>query len=123
MKDFGFGEIDMGAWDTSKEVFKKDPHRGEVIEKIRAFLSQRPEKNQAIMEKFGSFFSDNVGEKMGWTKEARERIERAPAMFRQMAVSSVESYARKRGYKYITVEALEEAMAKSPFGGFARKPS
>lgn len=123
MKDFGFGEIDMGAWDASKEVFKKDAHRGEVIGKIRAFLDQRPEKNKAIIEKFGSFFSDNVGEKMGWTQEARERIERAPAMFRQMAVSSVESYARKRGFKYVTLEALEEAMAKSPFGAFGRKPS
>jgi len=57
---------------------------------------------------------------MGWTKEARERIEKAPPFVRDMAKAGVEKYARKMGYKYVTEQALDEAMEKSPFGKFSK---
>lgn len=119
MKNFGFEELDMSAWDKAGEKFKKDENKVEVIGSIKAFLEQRPEKNQAIMEKFGSFFADDIGEKLGWTQEARERLEKAPAFARGFAKKSVEKFARANGYKYVTLEALERALEASPFGSFS----
>ncbi len=123
MKEMGFEGLDMSAWDTAKDKFGEDAHKVNVIDQIKSALDSRPEANKAILEKFGSFFADNVGEKMGWTKEARARIEKAPAFARDMAAKSVEKYARKNGYKYVTEQALEEALAKSPFGAFSKPKS
>jgi radical SAM protein with 4Fe4S-binding SPASM domain len=116
MKDMGFPELDMTAWDKAKDKFKKDEHKVSVIDSIKSFLGDRPEKNRAIIEKFGSFFADNVGEAMGWTEGARNRLEKAPVFVRGMAKKQVEKFAKERGYKYVTEETLAEALEKSPFG-------
>ena len=93
MKKLGFDQIDMGAWQVAKNKFTKSPVKREVIDKITAMLNERDEKNEVIMDKFSSFFADNVGEKIGWTKEARARIEKAPAFAREFAKKSVSSPA------------------------------
>ncbi|MDH4185044.1 MAG: radical SAM protein [Nitrospinota bacterium] len=116
MKDMGFPELDMSAWDKAKDKFKKDEHKQSVIDSIKSFLDDRPEKNRAIMDKFGSFFADNVGEAMGWTEGARARLEKAPAFARGFAKKQVEKFARENGYKYVTEEALARSMENSPFG-------
>ncbi len=121
MQSLGFDELNMGAWDEAKKKFSKDEKKTDVIDRIKSFLEQRPGKNQAIMEKFGSFFADDVGEKMGWTEEARARLDKAPSFARGMAKKSVEKYAREHGFKYITEEAIDKAMAASPFGKFAKQ--
>lgn len=118
MKKMGFDELDMSAWDAAKDKFSKNDHKLEVINRIASHLASRGEKNEAIMEKFGSFFADDVGEKMGWTEGARKRLEKAPPFARDMARGMIEKYARENGYKYVTEDALEEAMANSPFGSF-----
>ncbi|MDH5755450.1 MAG: radical SAM protein [Nitrospinota bacterium] len=116
MKDMGFDGLDMSAWDKAKDKFSRDGHKINVIDTIKSFLDERPGKNSAIMEKFGSFFADNVGEAMGWTEGARARLEKAPSFARGFAKKQVEKYARENGYKYVTEQALAEAMEKSPFG-------
>jgi len=122
MKKMGFARIDMKAWDKASAGFTGNQRKVDVIGQIKSFLDTRPEKNKAIMEKFGSFFADDVGKKMGWTKDARDRLSRAPAFARGMAGKAVEKHAREHGYKYVTLEAVEEAMAASPFGKFAARP-
>ena len=72
------------------------------------------------MEKFASFFDDDVGEKIGWTKEARERMDSAPPFVRGMATKAVEKFAKENGYGYVTAEALDKAMEKMPFGDFKK---
>ena len=116
MKGMGFEGLDMTAWDKAKEKFSKSGHKINVIDSIKSFLEERPEKNSAIMEKFGSFFADDVGDALGWTEEARARLEKAPSFARGFAKKQVEKYARENGYKYVTDQALSEAMEKSPFG-------
>ena len=120
MQNLGFDELDMSAWDKAKQKFKKDEKKVTVIDRIKGFLDERPEKNTAIMEKFGSFFADDVGDKMGWTEEARARLEKAPSFARGMAKKTVEKYAKENGYKYITEEAIDKAMENSPFSKFAK---
>lgn len=118
MKKMGFEGLDMSAWEKAREKFSKNDRKRGVIERITGHLNARPEKNEAIIEKFGSFFADDVGEKMGWTEEARKRLEKAPPFARGMAKKFVEKHARKNGFKYVTEEALELAMADSPMSRF-----
>ncbi|MBI4664969.1 MAG: radical SAM protein [Nitrospinae bacterium] len=121
MKKMGFEKLSMEAWDKAKGKFKKDGRKQEVIENIKAMLDTRGAKNENIIEKFGDFFSDDTGEKMGWTPEASKRLESAPEPFRPMARKFIEKFARENGYKYITEEALEKAMERSPFARFSAK--
>ncbi len=120
MKRLGFDDLDMKAWDTAREKMGKSPDKQKVIDKITALLGGREEKNESIMKKFGSFFADDTGEKMGWSEEARSRLKKAPVFVRGMAKSAVEKFARENGYKYVTAEAMEKAMEKMPMGNFRK---
>jgi len=55
-------------------------------------------------------------EEMIWTKEALEKIERAPGFVRKMIYRTIESYAKEKGYSRITPEIVDEAR-----GRFERK--
>lgn len=120
MQKFGFKDIDMSAWETAKEKFGKIPEKVETINGIVEFLNSRSGKNEAIIEKFKSYFTD-PSPTMGWNEGARKRLEAAPAPFRGMAKDAVEKFARENGYKMITEEAVEAAMAKMPFSKFIKK--
>ncbi|MFQ5431769.1 MAG: radical SAM protein [Nitrospinota bacterium] len=119
IKKLGFEKLNMDAWDKAKEKFKKSEVKQKTIEEIVGHLDGRDKPNKTIIEKFASYFEDD-SKKMGWTKEARERIEKAPAFVREMAKAGVEKYAKENGYKYVTEDALNEAMEKSPFGKFSK---
>ena len=119
IKKLGFDQLNMDAWDKAKEKFKKSDVKQKTIEEIIGHLGSRTKPNKTMIEKFATYFEDD-SEKMGWTKEARERIERAPAFVRDMAKAGVEKYAKEHGYKYVTEQALDEAMEKSPFGKFSK---
>lgn len=119
IKKLGFEQLDMKAWDKAKEKFKKSDIKTKTIDEIVGHLDGRTKPNKTIIEKFASMFEDN-SENMGWTKEARQRLEKAPAFVRGMAKGFVEEYARKHGYKYVTEEALNEAMKGSPFAKFSK---
>ncbi|MBI5814851.1 MAG: radical SAM protein [Nitrospinae bacterium] len=121
MRKMGFESLSMEAWDAAGGKSGKDSRKREVIENIKTMLEGRTGKNESIMAKFGSFFSDGAGEKMGWTPEASQRLEKAPEAFRPMARGFIEKFARENGYKYVTGEALDRAMENSPFARFPAK--
>ena len=47
-----------------------------------------------------------------WTKEAIEKVERAPGFVRDMVYKVVESYAKDKGYTRITPEVVDEARGR-----------
>src|SRR3989338_3767655 len=108
MKKIGFEELKMDAFDKAKEKLKS-ARKKEVVDDIKAFLSHRTSKNEAIIEKFRQYLEDDSPD-MGWTKEARERMEKVPSFVREMAKKAIEEHAKKKGYRMITVEFLKEAL-------------
>jgi ABC-type multidrug transport system ATPase subunit len=53
-----------------------------------------------------------VDDETFWTKEAVEKVERAPNFVRKMVYKMVESYAKEKGYTRITPEVVEEARGR-----------
>ncbi|MCP9446654.1 MAG: PCP reductase family protein [Nitrospira sp.] len=51
-----------------------------------------------------------------WTPDAREKLDRLPAFVKPMVQSSVETYARKQGFKTITLQVMDDAKNDSPNG-------
>lgn len=106
MKKIGFEELKIDAFDKAKEKLRS-ARKKEVIDNIKGFLSKRTSKNEAIIEKFVQYLEDD-SEGLGWTKEARERMEKVPSFAREMAKKSIEEQAKKKGYRMITAEFLKE---------------
>lgn len=44
-----------------------------------------------------------------WTADAKEKLEQLPSFVRPMVQSSVEAYARKHGYKSITLQVMDDS--------------
>jgi hypothetical protein len=44
-----------------------------------------------------------------WTPDALERLERTPSFVRPMIKGGIEAYARKRGYKKITLQVMDDS--------------
>ena len=55
VKQFGFEELSMGAFDEAKKKMKESPRKVEVIEEIQDFLALRTEKKDDIIDKFKNF--------------------------------------------------------------------
>src|SRR3989338_2920169 len=108
IKKIGFEELKMDAFDKAKEKLKS-ARKKEVVDDIKDFLSKRTSKNEAIIEKFRQYLEDDSPD-MGWTKEARERMEKVPSFVREMAKKAIEEHSKKKGYRMITVEFLKEAL-------------
>lgn len=106
MKKVGFEELKIDAFDKAKEKLKS-ARKKEVIDDIKDFLSKRTSKNEAIIEKFQQYLGDDSPD-IGWTKEARERLEKVPPFVREMAKKAIEEQAKKKGYRMITAEFLKE---------------
>ena len=51
-----------------------------------------------------------------WTADAREKLDRLPAFVKPMVQSSVEAYARKNGFKSITLQVMDDSKNDSPNG-------
>ena len=51
---------------------------------------------------------DNLTFTMEWEDEAKKRLDKVPAAFRDKAVSGTEEYARKHSYDKITPAVMEE---------------
>ena len=124
MKKIGFEELKMDAFDKAKEKLRS-ARKKEVIDDIKDFLSKRTSKNEAIIEKFQQYLGDNSPD-MGWTKEARERMEKVPPFVREMAKKAIEEQAKKKGYRMITAdflkEAFDELIPASVKGKFMNQP-
>ena len=51
-----------------------------------------------------------------WTVDAKEKLDRLPAFVKPMVQSSVEAYARKNGFKSITLQVMDDSKTDSPNG-------
>jgi hypothetical protein len=55
-----------------------------------------------------------------WTADAKEKLEKLPAFVKPMVQSSIEAYARKHGYKTITLQVMDDS--KTDSNGVAWSP-
>lgn len=51
-----------------------------------------------------------------WTVDAKEKLDRLPAFVKPMVQGSVEAYARKHGFKTITLQVMDDSKNDSPNG-------
>lgn len=51
-----------------------------------------------------------------WTADAKEKLDRLPAFVKPMVQGSVEAYARKNGFKTITLQVMDDSKNDSPNG-------
>ena len=51
-----------------------------------------------------------------WTSDAKEKLDRLPAFVKPMVQSSVEAFARRQGYKTITLQVMDDSKNDSPNG-------
>lgn len=51
-----------------------------------------------------------------WTADAKEKLDRLPAFVKPMVQGSVETYARKHGFKTITLQVMDDSKNDSPNG-------
>jgi len=51
-----------------------------------------------------------------WSSDAKEKLDRLPAFVKPMVQSSVEAYARKQGYKTITLQVMDDSKNDSSNG-------
>jgi hypothetical protein len=108
VKQFGFEELSMGAFEQAKEKMKESPRKIEVIEEIEDFLGQRTEKKEDIVEKFKNYMEVAPESGMPWNKEALEKMEKVPPFVLGMAKQTIEGRARERGDKMVTPDIIEE---------------
>jgi len=107
IKNFGFEELSMDAFEEAKKRMKRHPRKLEVIEEIKDFLNQRVEKKEEIMEKFAEYLEIAPKSGVPWNKAALERIEKVPPFVRGMAKRAIEEAAKKRGDKMVSAEVVE----------------
>ena len=53
---------------------------------------------------------------LSWTPDAQEKLDRLPSFVKPMVQGSVEAYARKHGYKSITLQVMDDSKNDSPNG-------
>ncbi|MEE9165764.1 MAG: PCP reductase family protein [Nitrospinota bacterium] len=111
MKNMGFEELRMKAFEKAKEKMKNF-RKKEVIENIQSFLEKRTGKNQSILNKFEKYFNEikSKESELAWTQEAKDRLEKAPSFVRGMAQKAIEDHAKKKGCKEVTGELISEVM-------------
>ncbi len=108
VKQFGFEELSMGAFDVAKQKMSESPRKVEVIEEIEDFLALRTEKKEDIVDKFKNYMESAPTMGMPWTKEAMEKMEKVPPFVLGMAKQTIEGRARERGDKMVTPDIIEE---------------
>ena len=108
VKQFGFEELSMGAFDVAKQKMAESPRKVEVIEEIQDFLSLRTAKKDDIVDKFKSYMETAPTMGMPWTQEALEKMEKVPPFVLGMAKQTIEARARQQGDKMVTPGIIEE---------------
>ncbi len=127
IKNIGFDELRMDAWDKAKEKMK-GAHKKEVIDQIKTFLGERTARNEGIITKFQAYLKSpaDAGKKENppspvWTDAAKQRLGKAPIFVRGKAKTAIESYAARLGVAEITPELIEQYMKSIP--SFVRNKS
>lgn len=120
IKNIGFDELRMDAWDKAKEKLK-NARKKEVIGKIKAFLEERTTRNEGIITKFQAYLkgTQEAVKKEDpispvWTEEAKQRLEKAPIFVRSRAKKSIEDFATQQGITEITCEIINRYMKNIP---------
>ncbi len=108
VKQFGFEELSMGAFDVAKQKMAESSRKVEVIEEIEDFLALRTEKKEDIVDKFKNYMETAPTMGMPWSKEAMEKMEKVPPFVLGMAKQTIEGRARERGDKMVTPDIIEE---------------
>jgi len=108
VKQFGFEELSMGAFDVAKQKMAESPRKVEVIEEIQDFLALRTEKKEDIVDKFKNYMESAPTSGMPWTKEAMEKMEKVPPFVLGMAKQTIEARARQTGDKMVTPDIIDE---------------
>ena len=57
-----------------------------------------------------------VTSEFAWSPDAKEKLDRLPSFVKPMVQSSVEAYARKQGYKTITLQVMDDSKNDSSNG-------
>ncbi|MFQ5443223.1 MAG: PCP reductase family protein, partial [Nitrospinales bacterium] len=108
VKQFGFEELSMGAFEEAKKKMSESPRKIEVIEEIEDFLALRTEKKEDIIEKFKNYMDVAPTRGMAWSKEAIAKMEKVPPFVLGMAKQTIEARARERGDKMVAPDIIEE---------------
>lgn len=108
VKQFGFEELSMGAFDVAKQKMAESPRKVEVIEEIQDFLALRTEKKEDIVDKFKNYMETAPKSGMPWTQDAMEKMEKVPPFVLGMAKQTIEARARQRGDKMVTPDIIDE---------------
>lgn len=108
VRQFGFEELSMGAFDVAKQKMSESPRKVEVIEEIEDFLSLRTEKKEDIVDKFKNYMESAPTSGMPWTQDAMEKMEKVPPFVLGMAKQTIEARARQRGDKMVTPDIIDE---------------
>ena len=58
----------------------------------------------------------SIVSEFAWSSDAKEKLDRLPAFVKPMVQSSVETYARKQGFKTITLQVMDDSKNDSPDG-------
>ncbi len=58
----------------------------------------------------------NGASEFTWTADAKEKLDRLPAFVKPIVQGSVETYARKQGFKTITLQVMDDSKNDSPDG-------
>ena len=112
VKQFGFEELSMGAFEVAKQKMAESPRKVEVIEEIEDFLALRTEKKEDIVEKFKDYMETAPTSGMPWSKEALEKMEKVPPFVLGMAKQTIEARARQTGGKMVTPAIIDEVFTK-----------
>ena len=56
----------------------------------------------------------SIVSEFAWSSDAKEKLDRLPAFVKPMVQSSVETYARKQGFKTITLQVMDDSKNDSP---------
>ena len=76
----------------------------------------------AMVAEMGLTSSGNPGNagaappEFAWSPDAKEKLDRLPSFVKPMVQSSVEAYARKQGYKTITLQVMDDSKNDSSNG-------
>lgn len=108
VKQFGFEELSIGAFDEAKKKMSASPRKIEVIDEIQDFLALRTEKKADIIEKFKNYMEVAPTQGMPWSKEALEKLAKVPPFVQGMARQTIEARAKQRGDKMVNVAIIDE---------------
>ncbi len=110
IKGFGFEELSMDAFEVAKQKMRRLPRKLEVIEQIKVFLGERPQRNAMIIAKFTHYLQMIPATGLPWTEEALARFQRIPSFVQDMIKPVIEKEAKQRKEKVITPEIVQQVL-------------